>query len=126
MIDHLSIAVSDLARSAAFYDAVLGALGYSRLVERPGTVGFGKRYPEIWLNHRPGMTPADQNTGHHVCLRASSDEAVFAFHAAALAGGGADAGAPGPRQAAMTTYVGAFILDPDGAKLEAACFPRPE
>jgi len=84
MIDHLSIAVSDLDRSTAFYQAVLGALGYSRLVERPGTVGFGKRYPEIWLNHRPGMTPADPGTGHHVCLRASSDEAVHAFHAAAL------------------------------------------
>ena len=121
MIDHLSIAVSDLAKSAAFYDAVLGALGYSRLVERPGTVGFGKRYPEVWLTHRPGMTPADPNPGHHVCLRASSAEAVRAFHAAALANGGADAGAPGSRQAAMTPYIGAFILDPDGAKLEAAC-----
>lgn len=124
MIDHLSIAVSDLSKSAAFYEAVLGPLGYSRLVERPGTVGFGRRYPEVWLNHRPGMARADADTGHHVCLRASSDEAVRAFHAAALANGGSDAGAPGPRQAAMTTYIGAFILDPDGAKLEAACFPR--
>jgi len=124
MIDHLSIAVSDLVRSAAFYDAVLGPLGYRRLVDRPGTVGFGKRYPEVWLNHRPGVTRADPDTGHHVCLRASSPEAVEAFHTAALAHGGADARAPGPRQAAMTTYIGAFILDPDGAKLEAACFPR--
>jgi catechol 2,3-dioxygenase-like lactoylglutathione lyase family enzyme len=124
MIDHLSIAVSDLERSAAFYEAVLAPLGYRRLVERERTVGFGKRYPEVWLNHRPGMTPADADTGHHVCLRASSAEAVDAFHAAALANGGADAGAPGPRPAAMTSYYGAFILDPDGAKLEAACFPR--
>lgn len=126
MIDHLSIAVSDLARSAAFYEAVLRPLGYLRLVERPGTVGFGKRYPEVWLNHRPGMTRADPDTGHHVCLRASSAEAVDAFHAAALFHGGADAGAPGPRPAAMTSYYGAFILDPDGAKLEAASFPRSE
>jgi catechol 2,3-dioxygenase-like lactoylglutathione lyase family enzyme len=124
MIDHLSIAVSDLAKSAAFYESLLAPLGYSRLVERPGTVGFGKRYPEVWLNHRPGMTRADADTGHHVCLRASSEDAVRAFHAAALAHGGADAGPPGPRQAAMTSYIGAFILDPDGAKLEAACFPR--
>jgi len=125
MIDHLSIAVSDLDRSTAFYQAVLGALGYSRLVERPGTVGFGKRYPEIWLNHRPGMTPADPGTGHHVCLRASSDEAVARLPCRRPATAvGADAGAPGPRQAAMTAYIGAFILDPDGAKLEAACFPR--
>ncbi len=126
MIDHLSIAVSDLARSAAFYEAVLSPLGYSRLVEREKTVGFGKRYPEIWLNHRPGMTPADADTGHHICLRASSAEAVDAFHLAALANGGADAGAPGPRPAAMTSYYGAFILDPDGAKLEAASFPKAE
>lgn len=126
MIDHLSIAVSDLARSTAFYEAVLSPLGYSRLVERERTVGFGKRYPEIWINHRPGMTRADPDTGHHVCLRASSEEAVNAFHAAALANGGADAGAPGPRPAAMTSYYGAFILDPDGAKLEAASFPKME
>jgi catechol 2,3-dioxygenase-like lactoylglutathione lyase family enzyme len=126
MIDHLSIAVSDLARSAAFYEAVLAPLGYRRLVERPGTVGFGKRYPEVWINHRPGMTRADPDTGHHACLRASSVEAVDAFHAAALANGGADAGAPGPRSAAMTDYYGAFILDPDGAKLEAASFPKSE
>jgi catechol 2,3-dioxygenase-like lactoylglutathione lyase family enzyme len=124
MIDHLSIAVSDLEKSAAFYEAILGPLGYTRMVVRPTTIGFGKRFPEVWLNYRPNMTRADPDTGHHVCLRASSPEAVEAFHAAALASGGADAGAPGPRQAAMTTYVGAFILDPDGAKLEAACFPR--
>jgi len=126
MIDHLSIAVSDLARSAAFYEAVLAPLGYRRLVERPGTVGFGKRYPEVWINHRPGMTRADPDTGHHACLRAASPEAVDAFHAAALVHGGADAGPPGPRPAAMTSYYGAFILDPDGAKLEAASFPRTE
>lgn len=124
MIDHVSIAVSDLARSAVFYDAVLAPLGYRRLVERSGTVGFGKRYPEIWLNHRPAMTAADPDTGHHICLRADSEDAVSAFHAAALSHGGADGGAPGPRPAAMTSYFGAFIRDPDGAKLEAANFPR--
>lgn len=124
MIDHVSIAVSDLATSAAFYEAVLSPLGYSRLVEREKTVGFGRRYPEVWINHRPGMTRADADTGHHVCLRASDSAAVDAFHAAALANGGSDAGAPGPRPAAMTSYYGAFILDPDGAKIEAASFPK--
>lgn len=124
MIDHLSIAVSDLAKSAAFYEAVLSPLGYGRLVEREATVGFGKRYPELWLNHRPGMTPHDANPGSHVCLRADSEEAVSAFHAAALAGGGRSDGAPGPRPAAMTSYFGAFILDLDGNKVEAASFPR--
>src|SRR5687768_17148773 len=55
MIDHVSIAVRDLAASATFYDSVLGAVGYARLVERPATVGFGKTYSEFWLNHRPDM-----------------------------------------------------------------------
>jgi predicted lactoylglutathione lyase len=89
-------------------------------------VGFGKRYPEIWLNHRPNAAAASADTGHHVCLRASSQEAVQAFHAAAIANGGSDDGAPGPRQAAMTGYYAAFIKDLDGNRLEAATFPPPE
>jgi catechol 2,3-dioxygenase-like lactoylglutathione lyase family enzyme len=124
MIDHVSIAVRDLTASAAIYARVLAPLDLTRLVERPGTVGFGKRYPEFWLNHRPAFVPLADDPGAHVCLRAPSDEAVRAFHAAALATGCRDAGAPGPRQAAMTTYYGAFILDPDGNKVEAVCFPR--
>jgi catechol 2,3-dioxygenase-like lactoylglutathione lyase family enzyme len=63
-------------------------------------------------------------TGSHVALRARSEDAVRVFHAAALAAGGKDAGRPGPRQAAMTTYYGAFILDPDGNKIEAVNFAR--
>jgi catechol 2,3-dioxygenase-like lactoylglutathione lyase family enzyme len=124
MIDHVSIAVSSLAASAAFYEAVLAPLEYKRLVERPATVGFGKRYPEFWLNQRLGFKASDNNPGAHVALRAQSEEAVRAFHAAALARGGKSDGEPGPRQAAMTTYFGAFILDPDGNKLEALSFPK--
>ena len=123
MIDHVSVAVRDLARSAAFYERLLAPLGYTRLVERPASIGFGKKYPELWLNLRADMSAAPTNPGSHVALRASSEEAVRAFHAAALAGGGASAGEPGPRQAAMTTYFGAFVLDPDGNKLEAMSFP---
>jgi catechol 2,3-dioxygenase-like lactoylglutathione lyase family enzyme len=124
MIDHLSIAVSDLARSAAFYAAILAPLEQTRLVERPNTIGFGKRYPEIWLNARPAMAPIATATGAHIALRAPTAEAVSAFHAAALAEGGTCDGPPGPRQAAMTTYFGAFILDPDGNRIEAVHFPR--
>lgn len=124
MIDHVSIAVSDLARAAAFYDAVLAPLGLARLAERERTIGFGKRYPEFWLNLRESMAPVAADTGAHVCLRAPDEDAVRAFHAAALAAGGADAGAPASRQATMTTYFGAFIHDPDGNKLEAVTFPK--
>jgi catechol 2,3-dioxygenase-like lactoylglutathione lyase family enzyme len=122
MIDHVSIAVRDLARCGRFYETVLATLGYSRLVARPGTVGFGKKYPEFWLNERSAMTPIDADTGAHICLRASSVEAVRAFHAAALQHGGTSDGAPGPRQATIASYYGAFIRDPEGNKIEVATF----
>ena len=93
MIDHVSIAVRDLEACGRFYEAVLGAIGYAKLVVRPGTIGFGKKYPEFWLNERHNMTPVDADTGMHVCLRASSVEAVQAFHAAAIKAGGTSDGA---------------------------------
>ena len=123
MIDHVSVGVADLARSTAFYEAVLGALGMTCLVRREATVGFGKRYPELWLNHRPDMKPVPPSSGLHICLRARDEQAVRAFHAAALANGGADDGAPGPRTAAMTAYFACFVRDQDGNRLEAATFP---
>ena len=123
MIDHVSLSVRNLAVSAAFYERLLAPLGYRKLAERPNTVGFGKKYPELWLNLRAGVASAPSNPGAHVALRARSEEAVRAFHAAALAAGGASDGEPGPRQAAMTAYFGAFILDPDGNKIEALSFP---
>jgi catechol 2,3-dioxygenase-like lactoylglutathione lyase family enzyme len=123
MIDHVSIPVRDLPAAAQFYARVLAPLGYAKLVERPANVGFGKRYPEFWLNLRADLAPAAADTGSHICLRAPSQEAVRAFHAEALAHGGRTDGEPGPRQAAMTTYYGAFIRDPDGNKIEAVSFP---
>jgi catechol 2,3-dioxygenase-like lactoylglutathione lyase family enzyme len=124
MIDHVSLAVRDLAASAALYERVLATIGLAKLVERPASVGFGKRYPEIWLNARPDMAPVPRDTGCHVCLRAPSEEAVRLFFETALALGCVSAGDPGPRQATMTEYFGAFIFDPDGNKLEAVFFPR--
>jgi catechol 2,3-dioxygenase-like lactoylglutathione lyase family enzyme len=124
MIDHVSIAVSDLPRSAAFYDRVLAPLGLVRLAERERTIGFGKKYPEFWLNLRERMATVEEGTGIHICLRAPSREAVDSFHAAALACGGRSDGAPGERQATITVYYGAFIRDPDGNKIEAVTFPH--
>jgi len=125
MIDHISIAVSDVARSAAFYEAVLGPLGLVKLVEfAQSRVGFGKKYPEFWLNAREDLVPQRETTGIHICLRAPSEDAVRQFHAAALAHSGRTAGDPGPRQAAFTTYFGAFIFDPDGNKIEAVYFAQ--
>ena len=126
MIDHISIAVSDLDRSTDFYRAVLQPLGFDLLVERPATMGFGKRYSEFWLNHRPDMAPVAGGTGVHICLRARTKDAVVAFHAAAIEHGGRSDGAPGMRDASTAPYFAAFILDPDGNKIEAATFPVPE
>jgi catechol 2,3-dioxygenase-like lactoylglutathione lyase family enzyme len=124
MLDHVSVAVRDLAVSADAYERVLGSLGLKRLVERPATVGFGKAYPEFWLNARPDLAPLPADTGIHICLRATDEDAVRAFHANAILSGWTDAGSPGPRQGAMTLYYAAFVQDPDGNKLEAANFPR--
>lgn len=124
MIDHVSIGISDLAAGAAFYEAVLGTLGMTCLVRQESRAGFGKRYPEVWLNHRPGLPPHRLDAGTHICLRAPSEDAVRAFHRVALAHGGSDNGAPGPRQAAMTAYFAAFVRDSEGNCLEAAVFPR--
>lgn len=122
MIDHVSVAVRDLAVATAFYDAVLGALGYQRLDTRPQTVGWGKKYSDFWINLRPNMTPVPPDSGVHICLRATSKEAVDAFHAAALAGGGLSDGAPGPRKNDDPRYYAAFIRDPDGNRVEAVTF----
>ena len=79
MIDHVSIAVSDLSASADFYGAVLAPLGLAKLVDRtPATIGFGKKYPEFWLNAREGLKPQAETTGIHICLRAPSEVAVRA------------------------------------------------
>jgi catechol 2,3-dioxygenase-like lactoylglutathione lyase family enzyme len=123
MIDHVSVPVRDLAKACAFYESVLAPLGLRKLVVREATIGFGKSYPELWLNLRE-FVPQTSNPGGHICLRAPNEDAVRAFHAAALSNGGTDDGGPGPRQAAFTTYFGAFILDADGNKLEAVTFPK--
>ena len=72
MIDHVSVAVSDLPRAMRFYEAVLGAIGYAALDIRGSTVGFGKKYSEFWINARPEMAPLPPHSGAHVCLRVRS------------------------------------------------------
>jgi catechol 2,3-dioxygenase-like lactoylglutathione lyase family enzyme len=124
MIDHVSIAVRDLESATRFYEAVLGALGFARLESRPKTVGFGKRYPEFWLNRRDGLRPVASQSGAHVCLRARSTEAVDAFHAAALRAGGTCDGAPGLRPQHGEGHYAAFIRDADGNRIEAVTFLR--
>lgn len=122
MIDHVSVEVRDLAAAARFYEAVLGVLGMTRLADRPATVGFGKKYPEFWINLRGDMTTVAAGSGAHVCFRAPAADLVDAFHAAALAAGGGDDGAPGLRPRHGEGYYAAFIRDPDGNRIEAVTF----
>jgi len=123
MIDHVSIAVRDLGAAARFYERLLATLGMTKLREWPGAaIGYGKRYPEFWINHRADMSPVAVDSGAHVCLRAPSTEVVEAFHAAALAAGGNSDGAPGFRAHYQENYYAAFIRDPDGNRIEAVTF----
>ena len=123
MIDHISVGVSDLDRSAKFYETTLAALGLTRVVTRPRTVGFGKSYPEFWINLREGMPRVAPESGVHICLRAMTTADIDAFHAAALSAGGTSDGAPGIRPHDRVRYYAAFVLDPDGNRIEAVTFP---
>ena len=123
MIDHISVGVADLERSARFYEATLAPLGLSRLVTRPATIGFGKTYPEFWINLRAGMEPVPPESGTHICLRAKATGDVDAFHAAALSAGGRSDGVPGLRPHDRVKYYAAFVIDPDGNRIEAVTFP---
>ena len=122
MIDHVSVAARDLERAARFYRAALGAIGYEALEVRPRTVGFGKTYPELWINLRPGMAAVEDDSGAHVGLRVRTTALVDAFHAAALAAGGNSDGVPGLRPQHGEGYYAAFIRDPDGNRIEAVTF----
>jgi catechol 2,3-dioxygenase-like lactoylglutathione lyase family enzyme len=123
MLDHISVGVADLERAARFYDPTLAALGLTKLVTRSATIGFGKAYPEFWINLRAGMAPVPSESGVHICLRAKTSGEVDAFHAAALASGGRSDGAPGLRPHDRVKYYAAFVVDPDGNRIEAVTFP---
>ena len=125
MIDHISIAVRDLRQGEPFYTAVLAPLGMTKLREWPdAAIGFGKKYPEFWINRRDAMRPVADDSGVHICLRAPDSAAVDAFHAAALKAGGTSDGAPGFRAEYHDNYYAAFIRDPDGNRVEAVTFVR--
>jgi catechol 2,3-dioxygenase-like lactoylglutathione lyase family enzyme len=122
MIDHTGIGVADVPRSAAFYDAVLGALGLRRTAQLPpndgsDAVGYGVDYPVFWIDrfHPHGVK-------QHTAFVAKSRSQVDAFFAAALGAGGTDNGPPGLRDTKRgypPGYYAAFVLDPDGNNIEA-------
>jgi catechol 2,3-dioxygenase-like lactoylglutathione lyase family enzyme len=123
MIDHISIAVRDLAEGERLYTALLAPLGMTKLREWPdAAIGYGKSYPEFWINRRDTMGKVADDSGVHICLRARSSAAVDAFHAAALKAGATSDGAPGLRPKYHLRYYAAFVRDPDGNRIEAVTF----
>lgn len=122
MIDHVSVGVADLERAAKFYDAAFAPLGMTRLIVRPANIGFGKTYPEFWINLRAGMTPMPPESGTHICLRAKTTTEIEAFYDAAMKAGGTDDGPPGKRPHFHLSYFAAFVADPDGNRIEVVTF----
>jgi catechol 2,3-dioxygenase-like lactoylglutathione lyase family enzyme len=130
MIDHISLPVADYARSRAFYDKAMGALGYKVAMEMTDSpefiaAGYGpadRPEPGFWIEsgREPGPVPVSPE-GQHIAFQASDRAAVDAFHAMALATVGRDNGAPGLRPQYHPNYYAAFVLDPDGHRLEAVC-----
>lgn len=124
MIDHSGLQFSDPVRSRNFYDKALAALGYRMLKEIPKeytngkvVLGYGAEpKADFWISEGTPNRPAI-----HIAFRAANRQAVDAFYKAALAAGGRDNGAPGPRPHYHKDYYGAFVLDPDGHNIEAVC-----
>jgi catechol 2,3-dioxygenase-like lactoylglutathione lyase family enzyme len=125
MIDHMGMAVSDLARATDFYLKALKPLGIGMIMEVPAevtgngaAVGFGAQgKPFFWI----GEGPAPKDSHVHVAFATASRADVDAFYEAAIAAGGKDNGAPGLRPHYHANYYGAFVLDPDGNNIEAVC-----
>ena len=123
MIDHTGLSVSNFATARAFYDGAFAPLGISYLFTVPPehtdgvpVGGYGRERPQFWISEDGTQSPSV-----HVAFTADTRAQVDAFHAAALAAGGTDNGAPGLRPHYHPDYYGAFVLDPDGNNIEAVC-----
>jgi catechol 2,3-dioxygenase-like lactoylglutathione lyase family enzyme len=121
MIDHVGITVRDWNASRAFYDAAFAPLGITFLAQVPEHLtggdkvgGYGRTKPDFWLTEG-----AEPGPGRHYAFTVHSKDEVEAFYAAAMAAGGRDNGAPGPRPHYHEHYYGGFVFDPDGNNVEA-------
>ena len=122
MLSHVSLGTGDAARAAAFYDPVLAVLGIRKMGERDGSIDYGTSMMFFSLEKPADGKPSSVGNGVHVAFAAETRAMVDEFHRVALAHGGRDAGAPGPRPEYDANYYGAFVRDPDGNKIEAVSF----
>jgi catechol 2,3-dioxygenase-like lactoylglutathione lyase family enzyme len=120
MFNHVSIGVKDTDRSKSFYDAALKPLGFKCAYEAEGSLGYGtKEGIGLWIGAVKKPVPADTGSNLHFCFDAPSRKAVDAFYDAAIKAGGKDNGKPGLRTDYSPTYYAAFVVDPDGYRIEA-------
>lgn len=125
MYSHITLGSNDLAKAKEFYDAALAPLGLSAVMEFDGAVGYGPSSepgPRLFVCKPFDGGAASFGNGTHVALNAPTRAAVDAFHAAAMAHGGSDEGAPGLRPQYTPNYYGAYVRDRDGNKLQAVCY----
>ncbi|MEZ5091516.1 VOC family protein [Nocardioides sp.] len=116
MIDHFGINCADMEAAAAFYDKVLGVLGHRRIMDFGVAIGYGTEGPDFWISTFEGIGP---NREVHVAFRAADEDAVRAFHAAAMELGAESLHEPRLWPEYHAGYFGAFVRDPDGNNVEA-------
>jgi catechol 2,3-dioxygenase-like lactoylglutathione lyase family enzyme len=114
MLDHVGLRTTQFETLLGFYKAALAPLGYKVMMQYPGTAGLGRDFPDFWIGAGEGASNI------HLAFKTDDHAVVDAFHAAALANGGKDNGAPGRRDY-TPNYYAAFVLDPDGNNLEIVC-----
>lgn len=125
MIHHLSLPVTDIKRSAAFYEAALGALGYTRTVNYHDVIGWGSiDHGDIFSIRLRPKEKIMSGSGFHLAFIGRTREAIDAFHRAALVNGGKDNGGSGLNPEYGPDYYAAFVFDPDGYRMEAVISPH--
>ena len=125
MFSHITLGTNDLDRARRFYEPVMATLGIAQPFPLPGTLVFGEMAgPKLFIVSPFDGAPASQGNGTHAAFLARDHATGDAFHAAALAHGGSDEGAPGPRPHYHAHYYGAYVRDPDGNKLQAVCHSK--
>ena len=126
VISHVSLGTNDYPRAKAFYDAVLATLQIPCVMDFPGGAGYGRKFPEFWIQSPHDGGRAGVGNGVHVCFLANSVDEVKAFHAKAIELGGKDDGGPGHRPEYTAEYYAAFVRDLDGNKIEAMLMVPPD
>jgi len=121
MLRYVYFGTNNLENAITFYDAALAPLGYRCISDSAESLGYGKKAVALWIGAAERPVKSDDKSNLHFCFTAPTRESVDKFHAAALEAGGKDNGKPGIRKDYAPNYYAAFVIDPDGYRLEAYC-----